>query len=375
MSLAAASRVADPGAGPAITIRGLRKRYGDRLVVDGLDLTVERGEVLALLGPNGAGKTTTVEILEGYRRADGGEVRVLGLDPQRDAAALRPRLGLMLQSGGVYQYGRPQELLRLFASFYREPLDPDALLEQVGLGAVATRAYRTLSGGERQRLALGLALVGRPEAVILDEPTAGMDPAARAQTRGLIAGLRQSGVTALITTHDLGDVEALADRVVIIAAGRVLAEGTPASLAGSDDPDLVVTLRSAADTGRAREPAGRRAGPCGGRERARRPGSGRNARSGPRGRHRRLGPDGRRGDRDARVGPCLARGALPRAGRAGGGRGRAGRPGGRVVTAREDAGTAATGVRPCRRSMASDGRGPDPAWSFGSPRADSRTSS
>jgi len=236
----AAGEAAVESAKAAVEVRGLVKRYGDRSVVDGLDLTVRRGEIFALLGPNGAGKTTTVEILEGYRRPDGGSVRVLGLDPVRDAAALRPRIGLMLQSGGVYQYGRPRELVHLFAAFYRDPLDADTLLEQVGLAAVASRPYRTLSGGERQRVALALALVGRPELAILDEPTAGMDPAVRAQTRDLIRGLRTSGVTVLLTTHDLGDVETLADRVAIIAAGRLLAEGAPASLASTMDGDLVV---------------------------------------------------------------------------------------------------------------------------------------
>ncbi len=243
-----AARTPDPDSGTggspdvAITVRRLVKRYAGRAVVDGLDLTVRRGEVFALLGPNGAGKTTTVEILEGYRRRDGGTVRVLGLDPARDAPALRRRVGLMLQSGGVYQYGRPRELLHLFAAFYRNPLDPDALLEQVGLVHLANRAYRVLSGGERQRLALALALVGRPELAILDEPTAGMDPAIRAQTRELIAGLRRSGVTILLTTHDLGDVEALADRVAIIANGRVLAEGDPVSLATTGEADVSATF-------------------------------------------------------------------------------------------------------------------------------------
>jgi ABC-2 type transport system ATP-binding protein len=224
----------------AVRVSGLVKRYGSRTVVDGLDLSIQPGEVFALLGPNGAGKTTTVEILEGYRRPDAGEVRVLSLDPIRDGAALRPRVGLMLQSGGVYQYGRPRELIHLFASFYRDPLEPDALLEQVGLAAVASRPYRTLSGGERQRLALALALVGRPELALLDEPTAGMDPVARAQTRDIIGALRADGVTVLLTTHDLGDVESLADRVAIVANGRLLAEGTPASLAATAGGDVTV---------------------------------------------------------------------------------------------------------------------------------------
>jgi len=224
----------------AIAVRGLVKRYGGRAVVDGLDLTVQQGEILALLGPNGAGKTTTVETIEGYRRPDSGTVRVLGLDPVRDAAALRPRVGLMLQNGGINQYGRPRELLHLFAAFYRDPLDPDALLEQVGLASLADRPYRVLSGGERQRLALALALVGRPEVALLDEPTAGMDPAVRAQTRQLIADLRHGGVTVLLTTHDLGDVEALADRVAIIAHGRLVAEGPPAAVAAGGNGHLSV---------------------------------------------------------------------------------------------------------------------------------------
>jgi ABC-2 type transport system ATP-binding protein len=224
----------------AVRVSGLVKRYGPRTVVDSLDLSIRPGEVFALLGPNGAGKTTTVEIIEGYRRPDAGEVRVLGLDPIRDGTALRPRVGLMLQSGGVYQYGRPRELLHLFAAFYRDPLEPDALLEQVGLSAVASRPYRTLSGGERQRLALALALVGRPELALLDEPTAGMDPVARAQTRDIIGALRADSVTVLLTTHDLGDVEALADRVAIVANGRLLAEGSPASLAATAGGDVTV---------------------------------------------------------------------------------------------------------------------------------------
>jgi ABC-2 type transport system ATP-binding protein len=224
----------------AIEIRGLVKRYGERTVVDGLSLDVEPGSIVALLGPNGAGKTTTVETVEGYRRPDGGSVRVLGLDPVTDAGTLRPRVGLMLQSGGVYTSGRPRELLHLFASFFAGPADPDALLERVGLREVADRPYRVLSGGERQRLSLALALVGRPEVALLDEPTAGLDPAVRAETRTLIAELRRDGVAVLLTTHDLGDVEALADRVAVVARGKLLAEGTPTSLAATEGPaDLV----------------------------------------------------------------------------------------------------------------------------------------
>jgi ABC-2 type transport system ATP-binding protein len=220
-----------PSGGPAIAVRGLVKRYDGRAVVDGIDLEVPAGSIQAILGPNGAGKTTTVEILEGYRRPDEGEVRVLGLDPVHQGAALRARIGLMLQGGGIYPQATPGELLRLYARFYERPLDPAALLRQVGLADVAGTRYRVLSGGQRQRLGLALALIGRPELVLLDEPTAGMDPAAKASTRELIVGLRNAGVTVLLTTHELLDVELLADRVAIIDRGRIVAAGTVAELA------------------------------------------------------------------------------------------------------------------------------------------------
>ena len=220
-----------PSGGPAIVVRGLVKRYDGRAVVDGIDLEVPAGSIQAILGPNGAGKTTTVEILEGYRRPDEGDVRVLGLDPVLQGATLRARIGLMLQGGGIYPQATPGELLRLYARFYERPLDPDALLRQVGLADVAGTRYRVLSGGQRQRLGLALALVGRPELVLLDEPTAGMDPAAKASTRELIVGLREAGVTVLLTTHELLDVELLADRVAIIDRGRIVAAGTVAELA------------------------------------------------------------------------------------------------------------------------------------------------
>jgi ABC-2 type transport system ATP-binding protein len=223
---------------PAISVRGLRKRYGGLVVLDGLDLEVRRGELFALLGPNGAGKTTTVEILEGYRDADAGEVRVLGLDPTRDAAALRPRLGLMLQDGGIAPQVRPRELLRLHAAFYADPADPDALLDLVGLAAAADRRYRLLSGGERQRLSLALALVGRPEILVLDEPTAGMDPAAKVAVRELIGELRATGRTILLTTHELVDVERLADRVGVLDRGRLVALGSPAEVIAGGRPVL-----------------------------------------------------------------------------------------------------------------------------------------
>jgi ABC-2 type transport system ATP-binding protein len=229
----------------AVEVRGLVKRYDRRTVVAGLTFDIRRGECFALLGPNGAGKTTTIEILEGYRRADEGSVRVLGLDPARDGAALRARIGLMLQAGGIYPQARPREILRLFARFYAAPRDPDDLLELVGLSDVATTRYKVLSGGQKQRLGLGLALVGRPELVVLDEPTAGMDPAARAATRTLIGQLRAAGVTVLLTTHDLADVERLADRLALIDRGRLVALGSPAELSASATPRLRFRLSAA----------------------------------------------------------------------------------------------------------------------------------
>jgi ABC-2 type transport system ATP-binding protein len=230
---------------PAISVSGLRKSYAGRAVVDGLDLQVKAGDVFAILGPNGAGKTTTVEILEGYRRRDGGDVRVLGLDPASSGAELRGRVGLMLQGGGIYPQARPREILRLFARFYRNPRDPDALLEQAGLADAATTRYKVLSGGQKQRLGLALALLGRPQLAILDEPTAGMDPAAKASTRELIAGLHSDGTTVLLTTHELADVERMADQIAIIDRGRVLAVGTPAALASGARPRLRVRFAHA----------------------------------------------------------------------------------------------------------------------------------
>jgi ABC-2 type transport system ATP-binding protein len=217
---------------PAIVVRDLVKRYGTRNVVDGVSLEVRPGEIFALLGPNGAGKTTTVEIIEGYRRADRGDARVLGSDPRRGGRELRARVGLMLQQGGMEPRARAIELVRLFAAFHEQPRNADELIDLVGLRDVAKTRYRSLSGGEKQRLALAVALVGRPEVLILDEPTAGMDPAARAATRELIRDLRRDGVAILMTTHDLVDVERIADRTAILVDGRIVASGTPSELAG-----------------------------------------------------------------------------------------------------------------------------------------------
>ena len=211
-----------------IEIAGLRVAYAGRTVLDGVDLVVRPGELVALLGPNGAGKTTTVEIAEGYRAAEAGTVRVLGEDPRRGGPRLRARVGLMLQGGaGLEPRATPRDLVRLYAAFHDGGRRADELIEQVGLATVAGTRVRRLSGGERQRLALALALAGDPEVLILDEPTAGMDPEARRATRDLVAGLRNEGRTILLTTHDLGDVEPLADRVAILAGGRIVVDDTP----------------------------------------------------------------------------------------------------------------------------------------------------
>jgi ABC-2 type transport system ATP-binding protein len=211
---------------PAVAVDGLVVRYGDRAAVDGVSFSAEAGEVTALLGPNGAGKTTTVETAEGHRRPDAGSVRVLGLDPVADRAAVVPRIGVMPQEGGVYPGIRVLECLRLFASYYDEPLEPAALLERVGMADRAKATTRSLSGGERQRLSLALALVGRPEVAFLDEPTAGVDVGGRQLVRQVIRDLRADGVAVVLTTHELAEAEHLADRVVIVDRGRVVASGT-----------------------------------------------------------------------------------------------------------------------------------------------------
>jgi ABC-2 type transport system ATP-binding protein len=212
----------------ALEVDGLVKRYAGRAVVDGLSLTVRPASVLALLGPNGAGKTTTVEICEGFRRQDAGIVRVLGRDP--GDRALRPRVGVMPQSGGAYPGLRAEEMLRLVASYAAHPLDVTDLLDRLGLDDVRRTTYRRLSGGQQQRLSLAMAIVGRPELVFLDEPTAGLDPQARRATWELIEALRADGVTVVLTTHLLDEAERLADDVVVIDAGRVVAAGTVAEL-------------------------------------------------------------------------------------------------------------------------------------------------
>ena len=214
----------------AVEIRGLVMRYGDVVAVDGLDLTIDRGTITAVLGPNGAGKTTTLETCEGYRRPQAGVVRVLGLDPWSDRPALLPRIGVMLQQGGAWSGVRAMEMLRHVASLHANPLDVDALGERLGLGECGRTPYRRLSGGQQQRLGLAMAVVGRPELVFVDEPTAGMDPAARRTTWDLLTELRSAGVTVVLTTHYIEEAERLADRVHIIDRGAVALSGTPAEL-------------------------------------------------------------------------------------------------------------------------------------------------
>jgi ABC-2 type transport system ATP-binding protein len=215
---------------PAIEVRALRKRYGEYEAVRGIDITVRRGEVFGLLGPNGAGKTTTVEILEGYRARTGGEVSVLGHDPAERAIDLRRRIGIVLQSGGIYGHITPREALRHWASFYEHPRSVEEVLALAGLQAQADMRSRRLSGGQLRRLDLALALVGDPELIFLDEPTTGFDPEARRAAWSTISSLRDLGKTILLTTHYLDEAQALADRVAIIKEGRILAIGPPREL-------------------------------------------------------------------------------------------------------------------------------------------------
>ena len=217
----------------AIEIDELVVRFGPVTAVDGLTLSASDGQVTAVLGPNGAGKTTTIETLEGYRTPTSGAVRVLGLDPVADRARVRSRIGVMLQSGGVYPGMRAGDVVKLFAAYYDDPLEPAALLERLGLAAVARTPWRRLSGGEQQRLSLALALVGRPDVAFLDEPTAGVDPGGRIVIRDVVRELRDRGVAVLLATHELDEAARLADRVVIVDHGKVVAAGTPGELMAS----------------------------------------------------------------------------------------------------------------------------------------------
>lgn len=211
-------------------LRGVSKRYGSTAAVSDLDLHVDTAEVFALLGPNGAGKTTTVEMCEGFIKPDSGQIRILGLEPLADNAEIRSRIGVMLQGGGAYPAARAGEMLELVASYAADPIDPRWLLDTLGLTDSARTTYRRLSGGQQQRLSLACAVVGRPELVFLDEPTAGMDAHARIVVWELIDALRRDGVTVVLTTHQLAEAEELADRILIIDHGVAVATGTPAEL-------------------------------------------------------------------------------------------------------------------------------------------------
>ncbi len=222
-----------------IETRGLRKRYGDVEAVRGIDLRVERGEVFALLGPNGAGKTTTVEILEGHRTRSGGEARVLGFDPERNAVALRERTGIVLQHTGLEPYLTVAETIDLFRGYYPRPLPLDEALAVTGLEAERDRRVRRLSGGQQRRLDVAVGLAGDPELLFLDEPTTGFDPSARRGAWAMIRGLRALGKTVLLTTHYLDEAQALADRVAIMARGEIVTVDAPARLVAAEDASLI----------------------------------------------------------------------------------------------------------------------------------------
>ncbi|MGI5492004.1 ABC transporter ATP-binding protein [Microtetraspora malaysiensis] len=225
----------------AIEVRGLTKRYGDVQAVKGIDLDIRQGEVFAFLGPNGAGKSTTVELLEGYRKRDAGEVSVLGVDPGRPTREWRSRIGIVLQTANDAAELSVRETIRHFAGYYPNPRDPDEVIAAVGLTESANKRVRQLSGGQRRRVDVALGVLGNPELIFLDEPTTGFDPEARRQFWELIEGLAHDGTTIVLTTHYLDEAEALANRVAVIAGGRIVAEGEPATLGGRATAKAIVT--------------------------------------------------------------------------------------------------------------------------------------
>jgi ABC-2 type transport system ATP-binding protein len=230
----------------AVDVESLTVTYGKVTAVDDLSFRADAGEVTCVLGPNGAGKTSTIEALEGLRRPASGTLSVVGLDPRRDHQALTERMGVMLQDGGIHPAVRVRAALRHAAALYDSPMDVPALIDRLGLGGLERRTYRQLSGGEQRRLALALALVGRPQVAFLDEPTSGVDPAGRQVIRQVIADLRNEGVTVLLTTHDLDEAERVADRVVIVVGGRLVADGTLAELTRTPDVEPRVSFRGPA---------------------------------------------------------------------------------------------------------------------------------
>ncbi len=229
-----------------IEVSDLTKQYGGRAAVDGVSFSVEEGEIFGILGPNGAGKTTTVESIVGLRRPDSGTIRVLGLDPQRDRERLRAVVGVQLQESELPDRMTAGEALSLFASFYEDPADPRALLDDLGLGDKRNAAYKTLSGGQKQRLSIALALIGRPRIAILDELSTGLDPQARRETWQLIESIRDRGVTIVLVTHLMEEAERLADRVAVFGEGRVIALDTPAGIVSMVDPEQRLRFRPSA---------------------------------------------------------------------------------------------------------------------------------
>jgi ABC-2 type transport system ATP-binding protein len=225
----------------AVEVRGLVKRYGPLAAVDGIDLTVQAGEIFSILGPNGAGKSTTVEILEGYRNRDAGEVRVLGIDPADNPASWRARIGVVLQASKMPDELTVREIVGQFAGFYGNSRDPDEVIAAVGLTDKASTRVKRLSGGQQRRLDVAVGVIGRPELLFLDEPTTGFDPEARRQFWSLIEGLRDEGTTVLLTTHYLDEAEALADRVAVLVKGKVVALSTPGELGGRATAEATVT--------------------------------------------------------------------------------------------------------------------------------------
>lgn len=233
----------------ALVVDNVVKRFGGSTAVDGLSFTARRGQLLALLGPNGAGKTTTIEMCEGFTTPTSGTIRVLGMDPVANPQAVRDRIGIMLQGGGAYASVSVREMLELAAGYNADPHDPQWLMQLLGLEGIANTSYRRLSGGQQQRLSLALAMIGRPELIFLDEPTAGMDAQSRIAVWDIIAAMKRDGVSVVLTTHLMDEAEQLADDVVIIDHGKVVAQGTPSELTNHDEfPVLSVETADVLDT-------------------------------------------------------------------------------------------------------------------------------